>query len=280
MNEIIRTLEHDLEQITTTTPDLHEQCELSAACCRKYLNRLQEKAIKEGFADERDLWAFRREQLPYVLGNWIYYREHYTVLGKLPSGPAKRQAKYLDKAIRDRKDYMDRHQGLYRAHKHGGSTLEAIYLNTENNPPCLDAEPYCLFSIPGTTTCNDTVLATLLAYERLIATLQEEIARLSTNGAMLPGTRPRPKLRWTGKTIDLGELIYGLVAEGCVNHGEVEIRELTQALLELFETKMTLKDVYNCVGEMKKRKDNPVRFFNRCGRALTQYLDGLGPRRP
>jgi len=42
--------------------------------------------------------------------------------------------------------------------------------------------------------------------------------------------KPAKKLRWTGKTTDLVELLYALDTCNCINNGEIGVEELAEAL--------------------------------------------------
>jgi len=67
-----------------------------------------------------------------------------------------------------------------------------------------------------------------------------------------------PVLQWTGSTLDLVELIYGLSEMGCINNGETPLKELSAALYELFGLKT--KECYRYYSAIKLRK-NPSRTY-------------------
>ena len=67
-----------------------------------------------------------------------------------------------------------------------------------------------------------------------------------------------PVLQWTGNTLDLVELIYGLSEMGCINNGETPLKELSAALYELFGLKT--KECYRYYSAIKLRK-NPSRTY-------------------
>lgn len=67
-----------------------------------------------------------------------------------------------------------------------------------------------------------------------------------------------PALQWTGRTLDLVELIYGLGEMGCINNGEIPLKELAPALYEFFGLKT--KECYRYYSAIKLRK-NPSRTY-------------------
>ena len=66
-------------------------------------------------------------------------------------------------------------------------------------------------------------------------------------------------LQWTGSTLDLVELIYGLSEMGCINNGETPLKELSAALYELFGLKT--KECYRYYSAIKLRKSNSRTYF-------------------
>ena len=68
-----------------------------------------------------------------------------------------------------------------------------------------------------------------------------------------------PVLQWTGNTLDLVELIYGLSEMGCINNGEMPLKELSAALYELFGLKT--KECYRYYSAIKLRKNASRTYF-------------------
>lgn len=71
--------------------------------------------------------------------------------------------------------------------------------------------------------------------------------------------KPAQKLRWTGKAIDLVELLYALDTCDCINNGEIGVEELADALSEIFGVE--IKNSYNVYMNMKCRKDDSRTYF-------------------
>ena len=67
------------------------------------------------------------------------------------------------------------------------------------------------------------------------------------------------KFRWTGKVIDLVELLYALNTCDCINNGEIGVEELADALSEIFGVE--IKNCYNVYMNMKRRKDDSRTYF-------------------
>ena len=65
-------------------------------------------------------------------------------------------------------------------------------------------------------------------------------------------------LQWTGNTLDLVELIYGLSEMGCIDNGETPLKVLAPALYEFFG--LDTKECYRYYSAIKLRK-NPIRTY-------------------
>ena len=65
-------------------------------------------------------------------------------------------------------------------------------------------------------------------------------------------------LQWTGNTLDLVELIYGLSEMGCIDNGETPLKVLAPALYEFFG--LDTKECYRYYSAIKLRK-NPSRTY-------------------
>lgn len=62
-----------------------------------------------------------------------------------------------------------------------------------------------------------------------------------------------PMLEWTGKTVDLVELVYALKESGCVNNGEMPIGKMSETVFRMFGMK-TLKDYSRYYVSIKDRE--------------------------
>ncbi|WP_420187809.1 RteC domain-containing protein [Bacteroides pyogenes] len=67
------------------------------------------------------------------------------------------------------------------------------------------------------------------------------------------------EIRWTGKIVDLVELLYALDTCDCINNGEIGVEELADALSEIFGVE--IKNCYNVYMNMKRRKDDSRTYF-------------------
>ena len=66
-------------------------------------------------------------------------------------------------------------------------------------------------------------------------------------------------LQWTGNAIDLVELIYGIDEMGCVNDGNMPLKQLAPLLYKIFGIES--KDCYRFYTDIKRRKNESRTYF-------------------
>ena len=70
---------------------------------------------------------------------------------------------------------------------------------------------------------------------------------------------PASPLQWTGNAIDLVELIYGINEMGCINNGEMPLKQLAPLLYRIFG--IEAKDCYRFYIDIKRRKNESRTYF-------------------
>ena len=70
---------------------------------------------------------------------------------------------------------------------------------------------------------------------------------------------PASPLQWTGNAIDLVELIYGINEMGCINNGDMPLKQLAPLLYKIFGVEA--KDCYRFYIDIKRRKNESRTYF-------------------
>lgn len=70
---------------------------------------------------------------------------------------------------------------------------------------------------------------------------------------------PASPLQWTGNAIDLVELIYGINEMGCINNGDMPLKQLAPLLYKIFGVES--KDCYRFYIDIKRRKNESRTYF-------------------
>ena len=82
-----------------------------------------------------------------------------------------------------------------------------------------------------------------------------------------------PPMRWTGSTVDLIELLYGLDTLKCINDGEAGMGELLEYFSRMLGLEIKDRQCYNTYAAIKGRKnDSRTYFFDRISEKLNQRM--------
>ena len=93
--------------------------------------------------------------------------------------------------------------------------------------------------------------------QKFLSTTQ--VPPLSAIRTSAPKTTSASPLQWTGNAIDLVELIYGINEMGCINNGEMPLKQLAPLLYQIFG--IEAKDCYRFYIDIKRRKNESRTYF-------------------
>jgi RteC protein. len=85
-----------------------------------------------------------------------------------------------------------------------------------------------------------------------------------------PFSYPKTKMTWTGKKIDLVELVYAWESIGCFNHGHTNIKEIAAYIEAVFN--IDLGKYYGTFQEMRSRV-NRTAFLDNMIKVLKDRMD-------
>ena len=81
----------------------------------------------------------------------------------------------------------------------------------------------------------------------------------------------KSKHTWTDSKTDLAELIYGLYGNGCIDKGNIDIKELADYFGNSLN--IDLKDIYRIYLNIRSRKDSRTLFLDAMTDALNHKMD-------
>lgn len=84
------------------------------------------------------------------------------------------------------------------------------------------------------------------------------LSSASTNNTT-PSTTDTPAFRWTGKTSDLVEILYGIDELGCINNGEASLKDIAAYFYGILGVEA--KDCYRVYADIKLRKNESRTYF-------------------
>ena len=272
MNTIIESLEDDLKQIETETPDPLECIKRSLSSCHKALSLLWEKV--DGLPNERPNTDFEKDQIYGVLTHLIYYMEYYNIWVKLPIGFPKKKIKFFNREFRTRKAFKDKHEILYHIFGNNNDNLEKLHDLSLNTTALQDIWRYAFINFPGITTI-DIIGLSLKANKRLMDSLIKEINRLSAR-MPIPGAKSSDKVQWMSSKLELYKMACALKASRNINHGKLSVKTIYNELLDGVDIKGGKgKGAHPSFKKLRKCKGNPTKLLDRFKKVFIEYLDNL-----
>jgi hypothetical protein len=125
--------------------------------------------------------------------------------------------------------------------------------------------------LPGFSTALDHTFAKFIAYEHLQLYLVGQLTDLFAE-TKLPAKRATRILKWTGETINLAELAYGIWLTGQLNHGKASMAEIMRWLEEIFG--LHIGDPHRRWQEIAQRKSvSPTKYLDLMVAEVKQRLE-------
>ena len=243
----------------------------SLAVCRKFLAELRSGVLLECFADEADEIYFFKQVKPKFYALKIFQFELYALEMNRPVGTKEMQIGFYREELGFIARFFSGHSGAYDYFRTGRSELDHLYfvrgaqVEVTAVPEMPDIDP--LFS-----TAMDYLFARFMAYEALQQEIVKRIGLL--DGALVANDVAIADrgIKWTGKVVNLGELIYGLYYTGQLNHGNAQLSEIVALFERMFLVK--IRDVHHTFGEIRERKvSSPAKFIDSMAAAILQRVD-------
>jgi len=276
-NKVIADLKGKLSTLEAQDLDIYIKTEEAATICNQILVELQDLVFSQSFKCEANEIEFFKFLKPKVVSKLIYHIEYFNIQFKLPKGLKKHQIKYLNEQIVRLQKYFTSNSEFYHYYLKKETIHDDFYFLRKNKKVRLNIESYLFFTEHKFSTNHDNTMAIILAYEKLIKKLHDDIENLSVkNINTIPSSKTNQKqnkINWTGTKTDLIELIYALHSSGAINNGNVEIKDMAILFQEMFN--IDLGNYYHSFVEMRTRKINQTKFLDKLKDNFTQYIMSL-----
>lgn len=227
------------------------------------------------FKNENEEILFFKSIKPELFSKLIYYRKVYNIEILRPRGSIDTLKKYFNEELEQIDNFYDRNIDLCKYYRAGCTHLDKYYFLREKPDINLSFDSFYFERDPLFSTCCDFKVAKILAYEHLAIYLNEESKKLDNLGYTNIGRISSPiKLTWTGKKTDLIELIYSLERAKSINNGNINIKELSKYIEDVFN--IDLGDIYRTFLDLRDRKgENRTSFLNTLTKSLNDRMNEL-----
>lgn len=265
----------ELEQELSLLDDLEilplERLRQALPLTSKVLNDVKDAVLKDGFDSQAEEIDFFKKIKPRFYALQLWEMLLYDVSARTPAATKEMVRGYYEQELIQAFRLLNANSFHYQYYKTGASELDHVYFlrdAKESDIPILELiDPY-----PGFSTALDYSFAKFMAYERIRDYLLELITNLYGENKPVAGAGKMPVVKWTGDTINLVELGYGIWLTRQVNNGDAGVAEIIQALESAFQ--VSVGRAYRRWQSISQRKRvSPVRYINQMGDAIKKRLD-------
>jgi len=225
----------------------------------KVISGIKEKVLANEFATEAEEIHFFKHIKPKLYALRLYENLLYRFYANLPAGTDEMLRQYYQQELLANIRELQTDGYHYQYYKIGSREMDAAYFlrsGTGGDIPVIELHE----ALPGFSTPLDFTFARFMAYERM----QEHVLSLLAGSALLTrkGT-DKNTMKWTGESINLVELAYGIWLTGQLNNGNANISQIVEWLETNFQVNIGL--AYRRWWSISNRKRI----------SLTKYIDQM-----
>lgn len=201
----------------------------------------------------------------------IFHFELYGLVMNCPVGTKEMLIGYYKQELLFVSRFFSLHAGPYTYFRTGRTELDHLYFIRDADLPSMYL-PEIPDPDPAYSTPMDYLFSKFIAYELLRAEIMQRIGELDGSAVVVGVADVQSGVRWTGKVVNLCELIYGLFYTGQLNHGNAQLSEIVAVFERVFAIK--IRDVHHTFGEIRERKvSSPSRFIDAMAAAIRDRVD-------
>ena len=224
------------------------------------------------FSDEKEEVHFFKQFTPELLASGMEEVMKYHIHKNVPIGTDESKLKYYEDELKARKSFFRMNSFHYQYFKSGFSDLDHIYFLSGARPlsvPLADFwESGNEFSTPMTF-----LFAKFIAYEHLQYYILEQIAQIThPEMQQSKNTSQAFELKWTGDSVNIVELAYGIWLTGQLNNGNASLNQIVRWL----ETSLhiSIGIIQRRFSEIERRKRlSFTRFIDQMKDAVLKKID-------
>lgn len=269
--EMMQEVDERVSAIHLNGKHIIEDCREMIAFLKMKLDRLREYVQSTPFSNDEEEIIFFKYKKPMLQGRLLYFRKILRIESQRPIAEEALD-EYYEKQQGEQKLFFDRHVAFFQYYRSGVTHLDRYYFLRGRQDNGLDVDVCHFDDDPVFSTGYDHLIARIVAMEMLYAFLSVKRTQLQ-QGAEVPVQllNVRGSYQWTGKIVDLVEIIYALDSCKCVDGGKVNIEELAAYMGQMFGVE--IKNCFNSYNDIKRRKDvNRTYFLNEMSHELNKRM--------
>lgn len=228
--------------------------------------------VKEhAFEDTAEEIGYHKQILPKFVAVKLYETLLFTIEKRKPMDSELALRIYLLDELAYIRRWLMHNEFAHNYYKMQLSEYDSYYFLSKREVPHIDF-PELIVETQELECPMGYAFARIIAYEKLEKLLMEQLRQtnfMGNNGLFQRVNRP---LKWTGKNVDLAEVIYGLYFSGCINNGAVTIIDIVRGFEEVFQVQFP--KFYRCILDIKRRKIlSYTQFLDKMQKGIKQHID-------
>ena len=233
-----------------------------------YLCKLKEKVLGYAFSTPEEEIQFFKILKPKFSSLLIFYSRIERIELDKPEGSLSHIKAYYESKLKMIKRFFDANRQIYAYYRSEDDDLDKqLFLRGVTGPP----RWLCKIRVDHDerfSTAGDNIFARMMATEQLVRYLENAINGLE----FYPFTKDEIETNWTGESINLLEIAYGVYCTAQVNHGHIGIGELVRKLEKVFNVNMGRP--YRRFSEIKQRKRlSRTKFIDEMAKSINKKID-------
>lgn len=271
-NRLLKQLEAELEEISFQNLSPIKRLTTALKPIRQALKKLKSFIDEHPFASSSEEIKFFKYIKPDFYRWQIYFNELYTIEENIPFSDVDAQLLHFENELIYVQRFFREHNFQYHYYKKDASDLDSLYFlryadhgsTLLPNVPDLD---------PSFSTGSDYLFAKIKAFEMLRDWLGERITYLKKNPlGSYHSTTDVEEIRWTGDSINLAELAFGIYRTAQVNNGSASIGAIFRWLEDKFQVSIGIPS--KRLSEIRRRTTiSKTRYLDEMIGAITSKLD-------
>ncbi|MBC6112808.1 RteC domain-containing protein [Pedobacter fastidiosus] len=271
-SRLLKQLEPELEEISFQALSPIKRLTTAMKPIRQALKKLKSYIDDHPFASPEEEIRFFKYIKPDFYQWQIYFNELYTIEENIPFADADAQRLHFENELIYVQRFFREYNFQYQYYKRDASELDNLYFirGADNGSPLVPNVPELDASF---STNSDYLFSKIKAFEMLREWLSERINHLKKNplASYQPGS-DSDGIRWTGESINLAELAFGIHRTGQVNNGTASIGAIFRWLEDRFQVSIGIPS--KRLSEIRRRTSiSRTRYLDEMIEMVIQKLD-------
>lgn len=266
-------IEEEIKRIELQTVDPLDRIRQIIGVVQVSLTSLKTAVAGYQFRSAEEEILFFKVLKPQISGLLMFYVRLYQIEKNRIDKSLSSQCRYLKIELENlQKSFLN--NDFYEYYRVGRTELDSRYFIRENYDILSDIHCHLLDRDISFTTLHDSSVAEILANNRLIEYVSEEIEQLTEKLHLKFTSIVDSKLlQWTDSKVALVEFIYALYAGKCFNNGNTSLKDIAFCCETLFN--IEIGDFYRIFLEIRNRKKSRTQFLDKLKEQIIKMMDEL-----